>query len=53
MKALVKSRAESGIWREEVPVPVAGTNELLIRIVKTGISGTDAHIYIANPWLNS
>ena len=40
MKALVKSRAEPGIWLEDVPVPEAGTNEVLIRIHKTGICGT-------------
>lgn len=50
MKALVKSRAEPGIWLERVPKPVAGTNEVLIRIHKTGICGTDAHIYNWDDW---
>ena len=50
MKALVKSRAEPGIWLEDVPVPTAGTNEVLIRILKTGICGTDAHIYNWDDW---
>ena len=50
MKALVKSRAEPGIWLEDVPVPEAGTNEVLIRIHKTGICGTDAHIYNWDDW---
>lgn len=50
MKALVKSRPEPGIWMEQVPKPVAGTNEVLIRIEKTGICGTDAHIYNWDGW---
>jgi threonine 3-dehydrogenase len=50
MQALVKSRAEPGIWLEHVPVPTAGTNEVLIRIHKTGICGTDAHIYNWDDW---
>lgn len=45
MKALVKSRAEPGIWMEEVALPVPGTNEVLIKITKTSICGTDLHIY--------
>lgn len=50
MKALVKSRAEPGIWLERVPIPHAGTNEVLISIQKTGICGTDAHIYNWDDW---
>ncbi len=50
MKALVKSRAEPGIWLEEVAVPSPGTNEVLIKIQKTGICGTDAHIYNWDDW---
>ena len=50
MKALVKSRAEPGIWLEEVPLPAAGTNEVVIRVHKTGICGTDAHIYNWDDW---
>jgi len=50
MKALVKSRAEPGIWLESVPVPSAGTNEVLIKIHKTGICGTDLHIYNWDDW---
>lgn len=50
MKALVKSRPDPGIWMEQVPKPVAGTNEVLIRIEKTGICGTDAHIYNWDGW---
>ena len=50
MKALVKSRAEAGIWMESVPVPVIGTNEVLIRIQQTGVCGTDLHIYNWDDW---
>jgi threonine 3-dehydrogenase len=50
MKALVKSRAEPGIWLQEVDTPKPGTNEVLIRIEKTGICGTDLHIYNWDDW---
>jgi threonine 3-dehydrogenase len=50
MKALVKQRAEPGIWLESVPVPVASTNEVLVRIHKTGVCGTDLHIYNWDDW---
>ncbi len=50
MKALVKSRPEVGLWMEEVPVPEPGINDVLIRILKTGICGTDLHIYNWDPW---
>ena len=50
MKALVKSYAESGIWMESVPVPSASTNEVLIKIHKTGLCGTDLHIYNWDEW---
>src|SRR5262249_608951 len=45
MKALVKNRAEVGLWQDEVPEPEAGINDVLIRVHKTGICGTDLHIY--------
>src|ERR1700722_7434357 len=45
MKALVKSRAERGLWLEEAPVPEPGMNDVLIRVLMTGICGTDLHIY--------
>ena len=45
MKALVKSKREPGLWLEEVPDPVIGINDLLIRVLRTGICGTDLHIY--------
>ena len=49
MRALVKSRPEIGLWMEEVPVPEPGINDVLVRILKTGICGTDLHIYSGMP----
>ncbi|HTZ75605.1 MAG TPA: L-threonine 3-dehydrogenase [Candidatus Aquilonibacter sp.] len=50
MKALVKSRAERGLWLEDVPRPDYGINDVLIRVLKTGICGTDVHIYDWDDW---
>jgi threonine 3-dehydrogenase len=50
MKALVKSRAEPGLWLEDVPEPTIGINDVLIRVHRTGICGTDLHIYKWNAW---
>ncbi|RWP81376.1 MAG: L-threonine 3-dehydrogenase, partial [Mesorhizobium sp.] len=50
MKALVKAKAEPGIWVEEVPVPEIGPNDVLIKIKKTAICGTDVHIYNWDQW---
>lgn len=50
MKALVKAKAEPGIWMDEVPVPEPGPNDVLIRIRKTAICGTDIHIYNWDDW---
>ena len=50
MKALVKARPEPGIWMQEVPVPEAGPNDLLIRVRKAAICGTDLHIYKWDNW---
>ena len=50
MKALVKSKSETGIWMEEVSVPECGPNDLLIKIKKTAICGTDIHIYKWDDW---
>jgi threonine 3-dehydrogenase len=50
MKALVKRKPEPGIWMEEVPVPAVGTNEVLIRVEKAAICGTDLHIYKWDDW---
>jgi threonine 3-dehydrogenase len=50
MKALVKSRAERGLWLEDVPEPTIGINDVKIRVLKAGICGTDLHIYEWDPW---
>jgi threonine 3-dehydrogenase len=50
MKALVKSRPEPGLWLEDVPEPVIGINDLLIRVLRTGICGTDLHIHAWDAW---
>jgi threonine 3-dehydrogenase len=50
MKALVKSLREKGIWMGEVPVPAIGPNDVLIRIRKTAICGTDIHIWSWDAW---
>ena len=50
MKALVKAKAEPGIWMEEVPVPEPGPSDVLIKIKKTAICGTDVHIYNWDEW---
>ncbi|CCO25389.1 L-threonine 3-dehydrogenase [Maridesulfovibrio hydrothermalis] len=50
MKALVKSKPEEGIWLEEVPVPQCGHNDVLIKVKKTAICGTDIHIYNWDKW---
>jgi threonine 3-dehydrogenase len=50
MKALVKKRAEPGLWLEEIPIPEMGINDVLIKIHKTAICGTDIHIWKWDPW---
>jgi len=50
VKALVKARPEEGLWLEDVPEPEIGINDVLIRVRKTGICGTDLHIYGWDPW---
>ena len=50
MKALVKSKSAEGLWMEDKPVPRPGANDLLIRIRKTAICGSDVHIYNWDPW---
>ena len=50
MKAIVKSRAEVGLWLEDVPEPIIGINDVLIKILKTGICGTDIHIWNWDAW---
>ncbi|MGE4593948.1 MAG: L-threonine 3-dehydrogenase [Gammaproteobacteria bacterium] len=50
MKALVKSHGEKGIWLEDVPMPKVGSNDVLIKVQKTAICGTDVHIYNWDEW---
>jgi len=50
MRALVKSRAEPGLWMERVPVPEPGPTDVLIRVVKSAICGTDLHIWNWDDW---
>jgi threonine 3-dehydrogenase len=50
MKALVKSRAERGLWLEEIAEPVIGINDVIVRVHYTGICGTDVHIYQWDEW---
>ncbi|MBX3745105.1 MAG: L-threonine 3-dehydrogenase [Verrucomicrobiae bacterium] len=50
MKALVKSRSEPGLWLEDIPQPEIGINDVLIRVHKTGICGTDLHIWKWDAW---
>lgn len=50
MKALVKKESAVGIWLEEVPMPKVGINDVLIKILKTAICGTDIHIYNWDEW---
>jgi threonine 3-dehydrogenase len=50
VKALVKSRAERGLWLEDVPKPSIGINDVLIRVRYTGICGTDVHIFSWDEW---
>ncbi len=50
VKALVKSRREPGLWLEEVEKPKIGINDVLIRVLRTGICGTDVHIYKWDEW---
>jgi threonine 3-dehydrogenase len=50
MKALVKKEAREGMWLEDVPEPEIGINDVLIRIKRTAICGTDLHIYNWDAW---
>jgi threonine 3-dehydrogenase len=50
VKALVKREAAEGLWLEDVPEPTIGINDVLIRVRKTGICGTDVHIYNWDAW---
>jgi threonine 3-dehydrogenase len=50
MKALVKAKNEPGLWLQDIPIPEIGKNEVLIKILRTAICGTDVHIYNWDAW---
>ena len=53
MRALVKAKPERGIWLEEIDKPTVGHNDVLIRVKKTAICGTDIHIYQWDDWASN
>jgi threonine 3-dehydrogenase len=53
MKALVKSRAERGIWMQDVQRPAVGHNDVLIRVKRSAVCGTDIHIFQWDDWASS
>ncbi len=53
MKALVKSKPERGIWLEDIDVPKPGHNDVLIRVGRTALCGTDIHIYQWDDWASN
>ena len=50
MKALVKAKREPGLWLEDIAAPQPGINDVLIRVKRAGICGTDVHIYKWDDW---
>jgi len=50
MKALVKAKSEPGLWLQDAPEPTCGINDVLIKVDRTGICGTDLHIYKWDAW---
>ena len=50
MKALVKEKPEPGLWLEEQPIPEIGPDDVLVKVHKTGICGTDIHIFNWDEW---
>lgn len=50
MKALVKKEAAPGLWLEDLPIPAIGINDVLIKVMRTAICGTDMHIYNWDEW---
>ena len=50
MKALVKKYRQPGLWLEDVPVPEIGVNDVLIKVHKAAICGTDVHIWNWDAW---
>jgi threonine 3-dehydrogenase len=50
MQALMKKRSEPGLWLDEVSIPTIGINDVLIKVLRTGLCGTDLHIYKWDAW---
>src|SRR5262245_43581507 len=50
MRAVVKAKAQPGVEIREVPVPTCGPVELLLRVLRAGVCGTDLHIYNWDRW---
>ena len=50
MRALVKSKSEAGLWMQDVPIPECGINDVLIKVLRTSLCGTDLHIYNWDKW---
>src|SRR5438105_11554317 len=50
MKALVKNKSKPGLWLQDVPEPHIGVNDVLIQVDRTGICGTDLHIWKWDDW---
>ncbi len=50
MKAILKNKRQIGLWMDDVPKPVCGPNEVLIKVKKTAICGSDVHIYNWDEW---
>ena len=50
MKALIKKEAKEGLWLDDVPLPQIGINDVMIEVLRTGICGTDVHIYNWDAW---
>ena len=50
MKAIIKKEAREGVWMDDVKIPQPGDNDLLIKVSKTSICGTDVHLYLWDEW---
>ncbi|MEM9404247.1 MAG: alcohol dehydrogenase catalytic domain-containing protein, partial [Pseudomonadota bacterium] len=50
MRALIKAHSEPGIWYEDIPRPAIGHNDVLVRVRRTAICGTDIHIFQWDDW---
>ena len=50
MRALVKEKPEAGLWLADQPIPEIGPDDVLVKVHKTGICGTDVHIFNWDEW---